>query len=549
MKKEKTNLRIVSAQLNATVGDIKGNTKKLIKNAIYARDKQNADIIIFPELFLSGYAPKDLLRQQNLYKQLKAAIKEIQKKVKNIYMFIGLPTKKKNQHYSSAIIIHNNKIIAQYNKQSLANAGIFDEKRYFEEGTKNTVIKIKGIKIGALICKDIWDKKILASTKKSGAQLIAVLNASNFTTQKEDARKKVIGDNAKKCKLPIIYTNLVGGQDDLIFDGNSMTIDSNGKIIQKATPFVEELIAIEVEKQNGKLSIQKQKTVKNKKIESIYKALVLSVKDYINKNKLNGVIIGSSGGIDSALTLAIAVDALGKNKVKSIYMPSRYSSKLSEKISSKLAKKLEIEHQEISIEPLFKQFIKTLPKNWPTKLENSTAENIQARCRATLLMAFANKENLVTFATGNKSEFSVGYATLYGDMAGAFAPLKDISKTIVYELAKYRNTISQVIPKETITRAPSAELAKNQKDSDDLPPYHILDQILERYIELEQPAKKIISAGFNKNTVTKIIKMVNKNEFKRHQAPPGPKITIKAFGNDRRYPITSNLNQIMLELI
>lgn len=547
----KNHLRITAAQINATVGNIGGNTQKIIASACYARDNQQADVVVFPELALTGYPPEDLLFRPELYAQTAIALKQIQAAAKNIYIILGLPTKEKQQCFNSAVVIYNGKIRACYHKQLLPNYGVFDEKRYFTAGTKSCVFKIKGIKIALTICEDLWFKEPILAAKKLGAQLMLSINASPFDIKKPRLREQTLAKRAREGKMPIIYVNTIGGQDELLFDGGSLVVNSAGKTTQRAPFFTEQLMSIDIIKENNVLKLAPidpsnlgyKPKHKEHMVELVYKGLVLGVKDYIEKNGFKGAIVSVSGGIDSALTLAIAVDALGKDRVETLYLPSRYSSALSTKIAATESKALGIKHSVVSIEPIFKACLNSLPQEWPKNLENSTKKNLQARCRSNILMAFSNKKGLIVLSTGNKSEMSVGYATLYGDMAGGFCVLKDVPKTLVYDLALYRNKISPVIPQAAISRAPSAELAKNQKDSDDLPPYPILDEILKRYIELNQTCNQIVKAGFDKTTVTKVIKMVNNSEYKRRQSPPGPKITTRAFGKERRYPITSKLGK------
>ena len=360
--------------------------------------------------------------------------------------------------------------------------------------------------------------------------------------QKHPAREKMVSNHAKESKTPIIYVTSVGGQDEIIFDGGSMVFDAKGTTTQQAPFFVESLMPIDIAIDGEVKPVPKPIPLPKNTTELVYKALVLGVRDYIEKNDHKGAIVGISGGVDSALTLAIAVDALGKDRVEAIYLPSRYSSKLSDKITEEATKLLGVKYIAISIEPVFKEFLKSLPK-WKDTPGDITKQNLQARCRAVMLMAFSNKKKFMVLSTGNRSEMAVGYTTLYGDMVGGFSVLKDVPKTLVYELAKYRNQVSHVIPEEAITREPTAELAKNQKDIDDLPPYPILDEILRRYTELFQPLKEIAAAGFDEETVAKVIRMVNTNEYKRRQAPPGIKVTTRAFGNERRYPITSKFDK------
>ena len=532
------NLRITIAQINTTVGDIRGNTHKIIASTIFARDKQKADLIVFPELALTGYSPQDLLLRPELYNSLKKALTHIRTTIKNIYILLGLPTIEQDKHFNTAILLGNNKIIAQYHKKYLPNYGVFDEKRYFTAGNKPCIVTIKNTKIAITICEDIWTSDSMQAATKEHAQLMLSINASPFANQKYLIRQQILKQRAAEGKIPIIYVNPVGAQDELVFDGGSTVVNAQGTIVQQARFFVETLMPID-------LTIAPKLKIKNQPLtppgqteEMVYQALVLGVRDYITKNNIKGVIIGLSGGIDSALTLAIAVDALGKNRVTTIYLPSRYSSKLSTQITSEITKNLKVKHKIFSIEPILQAYLNNWPKQWeqPT---GTALENLQARCRSTLIMTLANQKNLLVLATGNKSELAVGYTTLYGDLAGGFCVLKDVPKTLVYRLAKYRNQIAPVIPETAISRAPTAELATNQKDTDSLPPYPILDEILERYLELDQSRKEIIAAGFDSATVIKVIKMVQNSEYKRHQAPPGIKITTRAFGCERRYPITS----------
>lgn len=568
-KSTKSLLRIVGAQINPTVGDISGNAEKIIAYAIKARDELHADIIVFPELVLTGYPPDDLLLRPELYERVTKALITIKERVRNIYLVLGYPEigakckheKEAVPRYSSASVIYNGKTIATYHKQKLPNYGVFDEKRYFIAGSKPCVCKIKGALIAFTICEDLWFPEAMKQAHKTGAQLMVSLNASPFDMHKPMQREQTISKRAREGKMPVLYVNCVGGQDELIFDGGSMLLNKRGEVIAHADFFIEGMVTADFNvkccsKNKTHLSVATQShltgmlpSLANIE-ERIYQALVLGVRDYANKNHFPGAIISVSGGIDSALTLAIAVDALGKERVETIYMPSRYSSPLSEKIVRQQTQTLGVPLAIISIEPIFKEFLQSLEMELtktPRSTGDVTTENVQARCRGTLLMAFSNRKNLLVLSTGNKSEMAVGYATLYGDMAGGFCVLKDVPKTLVYRLAEYRNKIvtankrsrAKVIPTQVITRPPSAELAKRQKDSDTLPPYPVLDAILERYIEQDEALAAIVAAGFDEGVVKKVIAMVNRSEYKRRQAPPGIRITARAFGRDRRYPITS----------
>lgn len=564
----KTELKITIGQINSTVGDIAGNAEHIIAAALYARDKQCADIIVLPEMVLTGYMPQDLLFCAQLHNQIKLAIKKIQTEVKNIYVIFGMPTlekvNKNKQIFNSALVIYNNKVLASYHKQSLLNNSIFNEDRYFTAGTNNCILTIKNTKIAITIGADLHSTKIIQQLKKVKTKIIINLNASPFYINKHKIIIKEIQKHAKTNQAAIIYVNGIGGQDNLVFDGGSLVCNEQGKIIQQVGFFTQDLTLIDFTKNKTttlpviNVSEVKQfsnsnafghtldcgatnSTPRNNEEELVYKTLVLGVRDYTEKNNFAGIILGLSGGIDSALTLAIAVDAIGKEKVEALYLPSQYSSDLSAQLAQAEANTLGIKLTLMPIQPLFETCINTLDKDLFSQNNNTeiAKQNLQARCRAIILMAYSNTKNLLLLTTGNKSEIAVGYATLYGDTAGGFGALSDISKTLVYKLAKYRNSLSPVIPVETITRAPSAELAPGQKDVDSLPPYPILDAIIERYIEHGQTAKTIIAAGFAQKTVTKVIDMIKSSEYKRHQAAPGIKITRKTFGIERKYPITS----------
>ncbi len=535
----KENIRIAIGQLNFLVGDIEDNADKVIENSIKARDELNADLVVFPELALTGYPPEDLLLRPALYKRVKKALKKIQQTVNGIYIILGFPGQTKEGRYNQAALIYNKKIIAEYKKQCLPNYGVFDENRYFQAGTLPCVVNVYGVNIAVTICEDLWFPEPMAQAAQVSAQLMISINASPFDMYKPFIREKIMSKRAREGKMPIIYANMVGGQDELVFDGGSMVLNAKGEVVQHSVFFKEALIPIDF-KINAYLKPMVEKTLAIPHTEErVYRALVLGVNDYVKKNYFPGAIIGLSGGIDSALTLAIAVDALGKDCVQAVSMPSRYTSDMSMEDAKLEAKALGVKHTIIPIEPMFKASLKSLAKEFKELPADVTEENLQARCRAILLMALSNKTGSIVLSTGNKSEMAVGYATLYGDMVGGFCVLKDVPKTMVYRLAKYRNKISSVIPKRVIDRPPSAELAAGQLDQDSLPPYDILDAILERYVEKDQSVRKIVAAGFNKDVVLKVINMVNRNEYKRRQGPPGVKVTARAFGRDRRYPITS----------
>jgi len=536
-----SSIRMVLGQLNLAVGNIPGNTKKIIA-AIEKASNDKADIIIFPELSICSYPPEDLLLRPAFNKSIESALKKITMAAKDIHVILGYPLKKEEKLYNACSLIHDKKIKHTYSKRYLPNYGVFDEKRYFTPGDKPCLFEIKDSIAALSICEDIWVSKPTEDAASANAKILFNINASPYEKNKTTDREQIISKRASQSNIHIVYVNLVGGQDELIFDGSSQIYDNNGKIIFQASSFKEELFLAELDINNkkNKININRSEFFVE---QNIYNALILGVKDYVMKNKFQGVVIGLSGGIDSALTLCIAADALGPENVKALIMPSRYTSKMSIDDASMLAKKLNVSYEIISIEPPFTSFLDILKPIFGNLPIDATEENIQARCRGLLLMAISNKYNKLVLTTGNKSEMSVGYATLYGDMAGGFSPLKDVWKTLVYKLSKWRNTQGNVIPESIINRPPTAELRDNQLDQDFLPDYEILDLILEKYIELDQHPEKIISDGYNPETVYKVTKLVDKNEYKRRQSAPGIRITNKAFGKDRRYPISSGYTE------
>ena len=533
----KPHLRAVLAQLNLTVADFDGNLKKILKAINEARDMLHADLIIFPELTITSYPLQDLLQREDLYIHVNNALTQIQKHSEGIDVLIGYPQTSDKGNYNSASLIRNKKIIATYHKQQLPNYGVFDEQRYFVPGNEPCIVEINGIKFGILICEDAWHAEIVMQTKQAGAECLLCLNASPYHVDKAERRLEVFKHRIAETGLPILYTNLVGGQDELVFDGGSVAINQNDEICAQAPFFAEHLLVIDFDKDvnittKNILPIQSQ-------AESVYQALVLGVRDYVQKNNFPGAIIGLSGGIDSALTLAIAVDALGASKVTAVSMPSQYTADMSNEDAKKQAEILGAKYEVISIQNIFEEFSLKLKDIFVNTTPDTTEENIQARIRGTLLMALSNKFGKIVLATGNKSDIAVGYSTLYGDMVGGFCVLKDIFKTLVYQLAEYRNKISPVIPQRVIDRPPSAELAPDQVDQDSLPPYDILDKILYLFIDKDLSIEDIAQQGFDRELVKKIVKMVYRNEYKRRQAPTGVRISKRAFGRDRRYPITS----------
>lgn len=535
------NLITVVAQINFCVGDVMGNAEKVLHAAQQAIDKFQADCVIFPEMTLSGYPPEDLVFRSDFLHQCQIALKKIQQAALPTVLIVGYPVQINQYIYNQAAVIQQGEIIAIYNKQELPNYTVFDEKRYFHPGTAPCVFILKGVKIGLLICEDLWFQRPLQETVQQGAQLILTINASPFDYNKAQIRESILSERAYEARVPIVYANLVGGQDELIFDGGSFIVDQNGQCCAQAPYFEETLMPIQLSIHSGRdIQVQKQENLFSlSTIEAIYKALVLGVRDYVRKNHFPSAIIGLSGGIDSALTLAITVDAIGAENVTAVLMPSQFTRDISIQDALQQAQMLNVGSLTINIENIFNAFTSSLAQPFSGLAQDTTEENLQARIRGTLLMALSNKKGSIVLTTGNKSEMSVGYSTLYGDMAGGFNVLKDVIKTNVYRLANYRNQISPCIPQRVIERPPSAELAPEQIDQDTLPPYSILDEILVRYIELDHSIEAIAETGIDLATIERVIQLINRNEYKRRQAPPGIRITQRAFGKDRRYPITS----------
>ncbi len=534
-------LNVVLAQINPVVGDVSGNTAKIIHAANAARDQQQAQLVVFPELCLTGYPPEDLLLRPGLLKRVNKALETLQQKITGIHIVVGHPLGEVGKElYNAASVIADGQIVCQYFKQMLPNYSVFDEKRYFIEGHLPAVFTLNGLKLGITICEDIWFTGPAAQAKDAGAEVLLNLNASPFQQGKSALRFDAVRQRALENQLAVLYVNQVGGQDELVFDGGSFAVDAHGELQMQAAVFTNDAALVTIEKaDNGSIQLSGQVREHLPPLASVYQALVLGLRDYVDKNRFPGVVLGLSGGIDSALTLALAIDALGAERVQAVMMPSRYTAQISLDDAAQMAKQLGIAYSVLSIEPVFESFLQTLKEPFAGKAADTAEENIQARCRGVLLMAISNKTGAMVLSTGNKSEMAVGYSTLYGDMAGGFSPLKDVYKTLVFALAKYRNQLSPVIPERIISRPPSAELAADQRDEDSLPPYPLLDQILERYVADDGCFEDLVAEGFAAETVAQVIKMVDRNEYKRRQAPPGIRITSRAFGRDRRYPITS----------
>jgi NAD+ synthase (glutamine-hydrolysing) len=531
-------MRIAIAQINCTVGDIDGNCKKILQYAEKAR-AEGATLMISPELALCGYPPEDLLLREDFNKACEAALKDLAAKIWGIAVLVGHPQVKDGLCYNAASLIENGRVSATYFKQVLPNYSVFDEVRYFAEGYEATVFDHQGIRFGVLICADVWDAMPAQKAKAHGAQVLLALNASPFHIDKQSQRCEVVRQRARETGLPLFYVNLVGGQDELVFDGASFVLDADGQLCAQLAEYEEALELIELDGAQPLLG----SIVPTQLVEpSVYKALSLGLRDYITKNGFPGVVIGLSGGIDSALTLAIAVDALGAEAVRAVMMPSEFTAEVSLDDAREMAKNLGVKYSEVPIRHLYDLFCQTLAADFDGLPFDATEENLQARIRGMLLMALSNKFGSIVVTTGNKSEMAVGYTTLYGDMAGGFSLLKDVPKSLVYRLSNYRNTISSVIPQRIISRPPSAELRPGQTDQDSLPPYDILDAIMEAYVEHDRSRDEIIAMGYRPQDVDRVLILIDRNEYKRRQAPIGVRITHRGFGRDRRYPITSKFN-------
>ncbi|MGB5208881.1 MAG: NAD+ synthase [Gammaproteobacteria bacterium] len=536
-------LKVALAQVNPVVGDVAGNVARILAEAARARDELGADLVLFPELILCGYPPEDLLFHGNMRRSVASALEQLCEQVQGISVLVGYPEYEAERIHNSAALIADGRIAANYRKQILPNYGVFDEQRYFTAGDQACVLEIAGIRCGLTICEDIWRPGPAKAARDAGAELLLVINGSPYDTTSQQRREEAIRARVSETGLPLVYCNMVGGQDELVFDGGSLVVDKTGAVIQRAPAFEEALLPVVVQATaTGAVPEPGESSPLLETEASVYQALVLGVRDYVDKHRFPGVVLGLSGGIDSALTLAIAVDALGAARVKTVMMPSRYTSDISLEDARLMAAGLGVDHQQISIEPIFASAQEALAEVFAGRKEDVTEENIQARCRGMILMAISNKLGLMLLTTGNKSEMAVGYATLYGDMAGGFAPIKDCSKSMVFRLSRYRNSFGDVIPERIIERPPSAELRHDQKDTDSLPPYEVLDPILSSFIEEDCSVDEIVARGFDRAVVGRILAMIKYNEYKRRQAPPGIRISRRAFGRDWRYPITSGFD-------
>ena len=530
-------VRVAMVQDNFLVGDINGNTARIIGLARTAADN-GAGLVIFPELALTGYPPEDLLYRPGLIGLVETAIERIMDAVSGVDIVLGLPLKREDKLYNAALWLRDGRCMAEYRKQSLPNYAVFDEVRYFSHGDQTCVVSLNGVNFGLVICEDAWEAAPVADARAAGADAVIVINASPFHRGKYEDRVAMLQQRCRENGLAIFYVNMVGGQDELVFDGESLVVDSMGDVVSRAAAFEPAIEYIDFS-ERGPVALTAGSTVALQQDEAVYRALVLGVRDFVTKNGFSGVIVGLSGGVDSALTLAIAVDALGAENVHAVMMPSRYTAGISRHDAEAEARALGVRYDVISIEAAFDAFLDSLQHVFEGTGPDTTEENIQARCRGLILMAISNKSGRMLLTTGNKSEMAVGYATLYGDMCGGFAPIKDVYKTLVYQLCRYRNSLGRVIPERVLTRPPSAELREDQVDQDSLPDYEVLDRILELSVERDVPIDEIVAAGFDRETVEYVLRLVQRNEYKRRQSAPGVRITRRAFGRDRRYPITS----------
>lgn len=532
-------MKIAIAQINCIVGDLAGNAKKIVAYATSAKE-QGATLVVTPELSLCGYSPEDLLLRPDFLRACEDTLATLAQQLPDITVIVGHPHQVGEQCFNAASVLEGGNIVATYHKQSLPNYGVFDEKRYFASGSEALVFNHGGVKVGVLICADVWEPKPALLAKMAGAELLIAMNGSPYHMKKQNTRFEVLKQRAQENNLPVVYVNMVGGQDELVFDGASFVLNAQGEVVAELEAFESQLEVIEFDHAQP---IYGEITPSLSLEATVYKALKLGLADYIHKNGFPGVVIGLSGGVDSALTLALAVDAIGADKVHAVMMPSEFTADISVNDAREMADIVGVEYSEIAIKPLFENYLSALSPQFGDMPFDATEENLQARIRGMLLMAISNKFGSIVVTTGNKSEMAVGYCTLYGDMAGGFALLKDVPKTLVYRLCAYRNGLSRVIPERIITRPPSAELRANQVDQDSLPPYDVLDAIIEAYVEDDLSRADIVALGYPISDINRVIAMIDRNEYKRRQSPVGVRITDRGFGKDRRYPITAKLGE------
>ncbi|TAN77838.1 MAG: NAD+ synthase [Gallionella sp.] len=527
-------MKLAIAQINPVLGDLAGNAAKILHCAEQAK-QQGAQLLLTPELGLCGYPPEDLLLRDGFYRVCAQALDELAGKISGIAVIVGHPQELGGKRYNAASLLRDGAVTATYLKHELPNYSVFDEERYFDHGSEPCVFEMEGIRFAINICADVWESNAARQARDAGAQVLLVLNASPYAMHKQGARYRAIRERIAETGMAVVYANMVGGQDELVFDGGSFAMDPHGNLTAQGGRFEDALLMLEI---GGNLRPVGEKAAALDEEAGAYRALCLGVRDYITKNHFPGVLLGLSGGIDSALTLAIAADALGADKVHAVMMPSSYTAQISLDDSREMVKILGVRYDEFSIEPMFQSYLAALDPAFSGRAADTTEENLQARIRGTLLMALSNKFGSLVLTTGNKSEMTVGYATLYGDMAGGFAVLKDASKTLVYRLARYRNTLGRVIPERIITRPPSAELRADQTDQDSLPPYDALDAIMECYVENNLAIPEIIARGYAETDVRRVVHLIRVSEYKRRQSAVGIRITERSYGKDWRYPIT-----------
>ncbi|OZI44846.1 NAD+ synthase [Bordetella genomosp. 5] len=539
-------VRVAIAQINACVGDLDRNAGKVLAAARDAH-AQGADVLVTPELVLVGYPPEDLLLRPSFVTRQLAVLEQLRADLAGLaglHVVVGHVAADAQGLYNAASVLCEGRVIGTYRKQELPNYAVFDEQRYFEAGSEPLVFTVKDVRLGVVICEDIWFDRAPVQSARAGAQVLLVPNGSPYNTGKQEARQAVAARCVQATGCALVYANLVGGQDELVFDGASFALDAQGRCAARLPDFTEGVNLIEVDAAGAVRPLSAGADVAPYALEEqVWNALVLGVRDYLGKNGFPGVIIGLSGGIDSAVVLAVAVDAIGADNVRAVMMPSRYTADISLTDAADMARRVGVQYDEIVIGPVVEAFEAALAPHFAGRPVDATEENIQARARGTLLMGLSNKTGRLVLTTGNKSEMTTGYCTLYGDMAGGFAVIKDVPKTLVYRLATWRNTRGDVIPERIITRAPSAELRPDQTDQDSLPPYDVLDAIMARYMEQNAAPAEIVAEGFAPEAVEQVVRLIRINEYKRRQAPPGPRITPRAFGRDWRYPVTNGFRE------
>ena len=527
---------IAAAQINCIVGDLSANAARILEYTERAR-AAGADLVLTPELSLCGYPPEDLVLREGFLADCRRELEALARRVRGIALVVGFPELAAGgARYNAAALIRDGRIAAVARKRELPNYDVFDEKRTFDAGSEPCIVELKGARFGLAICEDVWFARVPAAAQAAGAQAMLSINASPYHKRKQATRHGVFRDWIRDTGMPMVAVNLVGGQDELVFDGASCVLDARAALVRQAPFFAEALALFEFD---GAAPVPGEVATELPLEAEIYQALVLGTRDYVDKNGFPGAILGLSGGVDSALTLAVACDALGPERGRVAMMPSGYTAQMSQDDAAEIARRVGVRYDVIPIGPAFGAFRASLKPVFEGRAEDTTEENLQARVRGTLLMALSNKFGDIVLTTGNKSEMAVGYSTLYGDMAGGFAVIKDLTKTLVWRLARYRNTLAQIIPERIITRAPSAELRPGQTDQASLPPYDVLDGIVEAYMEQNRSRREIVGLGYAPADVRRVVELIRRSEYKRRQAPPGVRITLRGFGKDWRYPITS----------